>query len=125
MGFIAITFKSDYCLTEIVQQLCRVQGVTTLGDWHDYRLLAVIQSGLGLASAPARSVEKDRLKHGEATHIQLALSDGNRAVGQVKQCNLLLSCKKVPANTLKNEANVQALVNTMFEIGREVEVEMG
>lgn len=125
MGFLLIEFEPVEQLADLYISLRTLPGVELLGDWHDFRLESVKQSGLSLNSAPALSVLADKQKHGEAIRLSLALSDGNLLEGQIRRTGLLLSNSAVHTRAVEIDPAVVRLKAFLGENTTVRSVEVG
>ena len=114
MGFLLIEFEPVEELAVLCNSLQSLPSVQLLGDWHDFRLAGVKQSGLSLDSAPALSVLADKQKHGESIRLSLVLGDGNLLEGQIRRGGLLLSNSAVNERVIESDP-ATALLKTCLE----------
>ncbi len=113
MAFLLIEFE-PVDLAVLYNSFLSLPGVELLGDWHEFRLEGVKQSGLSPDSAPALCVVADKQKHGEAIRLSFALRDGNLLEGQIRRAGLLLGNSAVNERAIESDPAV-ALLKTHLE----------
>ena len=116
MGFVLVKFVRNESPSAVLRILDDLDCIISCGDYHDCRLKDVEQAGLDpVASAPAKSILRDKADNGAGERIELTLSEEHGClIGSLRKTGILLSNRTINTDVLSSDPNVKSFLSRLM-----------
>lgn len=120
MGYLLIGFSRPCAVREITPFLEPLRHVTLKGSYHrerrDRMRKAAKEIGISEDSAPFRSLDDDEREVGYSESVYIELASGEKLDGQLRPTGLLASNKSVDPAIIREDPNIQELLDVFREV---------